>query len=55
VVPPTADHDHDNEIVQLALAILDEELASWVKSRQRGRASQAEGVPEPNAQSRDTS
>jgi hypothetical protein len=52
VAPPTAD-DRDNDIVQLALAILDEELASWVKSRDRGRASRA--VSEPSAQSRDTS
>ena len=55
MAPPTADHDGDNEIVQLALAILDEELASWVNSRQRGGASQAKVVSEPNAQSRDTS
>ena len=55
MAPPTGDHDGDNEIVQLALAILDEEIASWVKSRPRGGASQAEVVSEPNAQSRDTS
>jgi hypothetical protein len=55
VAPPTADHDGDNDIVQLALAILDEELGSWVKSGHRARVSQAPGVSEPNAQSRDSS
>lgn len=55
VAPPTADPDRDNDIVRLALAILDEEFGSWVKSRHRGRASQAEGVSEPTEQRRDTS
>lgn len=55
VVPPTAGRDRDDDIVQLALAILDEELRSWVRTRYRGRASQAEGVLEPNEQSRDAS
>jgi len=55
VAPPTADDDRDNKIVQLALAILDEELASWVESRHRGRASRADVASEPDAQSRDTS
>jgi hypothetical protein len=53
VAPPSADHDRDNNIVELALAILEEELGSWVKSQHRGRASQAQGVSEPNAQNRD--
>lgn len=55
MVPPTADHDSDDDIVQLALGILDEELRSWVQTRYRGRASQAEGVLEPNEQSGDAS
>lgn len=55
MVPPTADHDRDDDIVQLALAVLDEELRSWVKTRYRGRASQAEGVLELNEQSGDAS
>lgn len=55
VAPPTADHDRDDDIVQLALAILDEELRSWVKTRHRGRASEAEGVSEPNEQSGEAS
>ena len=55
MAPPTADSDRDNDIVQLALAILDEELGSWVKSQHQGRASQAEGVAEPTGQRRDTS
>lgn len=55
MVPPTADHDRDDDIVKLALAILDEELRSWVKTRWRSRASQAEGVLEPNEQSGDAS
>ena len=50
---PTADHGRDGDIVQLALAILDEELCSWVKSRHRGRASQTESILEPNEQSGD--
>lgn len=53
VAPPTAGHDHDDDIVQLALAILDEELRSW--TRHRGHASQAEGVLEPHEQSGDAS
>lgn len=55
VAPPTAGHDRDDDIVQLAFAILDEELRSWVKTRHRGRASQAEGVLEPREQSGDAS
>ncbi len=55
MAPPTADPDRDDDIVQLALAILDEELRSWVKTRHQGRASQAEGVLEPNEQSREAS
>ena len=55
MVPSTAGHDRDDDIVQLALAVLDEELRSWVQTRYRGRASQAEGVLEPNEQSRDAS
>jgi hypothetical protein len=55
VVPPTADHDRDDDIVKLALVILDEELRSWVKSRYRSRASRVEGVLEPNEQSGDAS
>jgi len=54
VAPPTAD-DRDNDIVELALAILDEELSSWVKSRHRGHASQTQGVSEPKGQSGATS
>jgi hypothetical protein len=53
VALPTAGHDHDDDIVQLALAILDEELRSW--TRHRGHASQAEGVLEPHEQSGDAS
>jgi hypothetical protein len=53
VAPPTAGHDRDDDIVQLALAILDEELRSW--TRHRGHASKAEGVLEPHEQSGDTS
>ena len=55
MAPPTAGHDRDDDIVQLALAILDEELRSWVKDRRRGHASQAEGVLEPHEQSGDAS
>lgn len=55
MAPPMADHDRDKDIVQLALAILDEELDLWVKSGRRGRASQAGRVSEPNARRRDTS
>jgi len=55
VVPPTAGHDRDDDIVQLALAILDEELCSWVKTRHRARKSEAEGVWEPTEQSGDAS
>ena len=55
VAPPTADHDRDDDIVQLALAILDEELCSWVKTRHRARKSEAEGVWEPTEQSGDAS
>ena len=55
MAPPTADHDRDNDIVQLALAILDEELGSWVKSRHEGHTSQAEGASAPNRQPRDAS
>lgn len=53
MAPPTAEHDRDDDIVQLALAILDEELRSWVKTRHPGRTSQAEGVLEPHEQSED--
>lgn len=52
---PTAGNDRADDIVQLALAILDEELHSWVKTRHRGRAPEAEGVSDPNAQSGDAS
>jgi hypothetical protein len=55
VAPPTAHHDRDNDIVRLALAILDEELASWVNSTHRGHTSQPEGVSAPDEQRRDTS
>ncbi len=55
MAPPTADHDRDGDVVELALAILEEELRSWAKSRHRGRASQAEDVLEPNEQSGDAS
>jgi|GEM_PF-2236275 len=55
VAPPTAGHDRDDDIIQLAFAILDEELRSWVKTRHRGHASQAEGVLEPHKQSGDAS
>lgn len=55
VAPPTAGRDRDDDIVRLALAILDEELRSWVKTRHRGRASHAEGVLEPHEQSVDAS
>ena len=51
MIPPRAEHDRDDDIVQLALAILDEELRSWVQARYRGRASQAEGVLEPDEHS----
>lgn len=50
MAPPTAGHHRDDDIVQLALAVLDEELRSWVTIRDRGRASQAEDVLEPNEQ-----
>lgn len=63
VAPPTAGHDRDDDIVQLALAILDDELRSWVKTRHRGRASEAAteaateagSVLEPNEHSGDAS
>jgi hypothetical protein len=55
VAPSTAGHDRDGDIVELALAVLDEELGSWVATRYGGRASQAEGVLEPNEQSGDAS
>lgn len=55
MAPPTAGHDRDDDIIQLAFAILDEELRLWVKTRHRGHASQAEGVLEPHKQSGDAS
>lgn len=55
MAPPTADHDRDDDITQLALAILDEELRSWVKTRHRGRASEADGVSDPKEPSADAS
>jgi hypothetical protein len=55
VAPPTAEHDRDDDIVQLALTILDEELRSWVKIRHRGHASQAQGDLESHGQSGDAS
>ena len=55
MAPPMAGRDRDDDIVPLALAILDEELRSWVKTRHRGRASQAEGVLEPHEHSGDAS
>jgi hypothetical protein len=54
VAPPTAD-DRDNDIVELGLAILDEVLGSWGKSRHQGHASRPLGALDPNAQSRATS
>lgn len=50
--PLTGDHDRDDDIVQLALAVLDEESRSWV-IRRRGHASQAEEVLEPHERSGD--
>lgn len=55
MAPTTADHDRDDDIVQLALAILDEESRSWVGTRNRGHASEAEEVLEPHDQSEDPS
>lgn len=55
MAPPMADHDRNKDIVQLALAILDEELDLWVKSGRRGPASQAGSVSEPDGRRRDTS
>jgi hypothetical protein len=55
VAPPTAGHDRDDDIVERALAILDEELRSWVKTRHRGHASGAEGVLARHEQSGDVS
>lgn len=54
MAPPTADQDRDDDIVERALAILDEESRSWAQSRYRGLASQAGGTSEPNEQSEDT-
>jgi hypothetical protein len=48
-------HDRDGDVVQVALAVLDEELRSWVTTGHRGRASHAEGVLEPTEQSGDAS
>ena len=55
MAPSTAGHDRDDDIVQLALAILDEESHPWVNTRHGGRTSQAEDVVEPNEQGGDTS
>jgi hypothetical protein len=55
VAPPTAHHDRNDDIVQLALAILDEELDSWVNSTHRGHTSQSERVSVSDEQRRDTS
>ena len=55
MAPPTADHDRDDDIVQLALAVLDEESRSWAKTQHLGRASQPDGVTDPNRQSGDAS
>lgn len=41
---PMADDDHDEDIVRLAFAILDEESHLWPKTWHRGGAAEAEGV-----------
>jgi hypothetical protein len=48
VAAPMADHNDDVDIVERALAILDEEARSWV-SRQRGLGD----PPDPNSPSGD--
>ena len=44
VTVPTADDERDDDIVQLAFAILDEESRLWLKTRFRCGAAEAKGV-----------
>jgi len=44
VTVPTADDDREDDIVQLAFAILDEESRLWLKTRYQRGAVEAKGV-----------